>query len=210
MKDKIKAVLFHRDSVYILIIAILAGLFYFSYNKQPEVRYAPAPEPEIQYVTTVTRFELKDIGKLVTQEGDYTSVQEFGGSRVVMGVNVPFTEKKYIYSYDGKVTAGIDFEKIDQQIDEENQTVTVILPEAEIFDVVPDRSTFTILYEGDNAFNSLDLEEVYNSEVDMENELREKAMKYDILGRATENAKVLIRAFLNQSYDSKTWKIIIR
>ena len=200
MKDTIKGLLLRKSSIYILIIAILSVLLYFAYTAKPETVYE----------SKVTDFGLKNIGKLVTQEAYYTSVQTLSGSRVLLGITVPGTEKKYIYSYDGRVTAGIDFEKIDQEIDEENHTITVTLPEAEIFDVVPDLSSLTIYHEDDNFFNSLHLEEKNASDQEMEKELRAKALQYDILGHATENAKVLIRKFMSQTYDLNIWKITVQ
>jgi len=130
-----------------------------------------------------------------------------GDSRIILGISIPFTERKYVYSLDGIVTAGIDFEKIKIQPDEASKTITIWLPQPEIFSITPDEDSFTIYHNGDNPFNGLHLEETNEARKEMEAEIREKALKYRILDHATENAKVLINAFLSQSIDLQDWTI---
>lgn len=180
----------------VICIAILIGLFFRFYGQNKPV-----------YTTQVTEFSLKDVGKLVTQEGCYTSIQTLRNSRDLFGVQIPLTEKKYVYSMDGTVSAGIDFEQIEVVPDEESQIITVLMPPAEIFNVTPNEDSFTIYHDGDNLFNGLHLEETSESRKEMVEEIRAKAIEYDILGHAQNNAEVLITAFIGQTYDLDTWQL---
>ena len=76
-----------------------------------------------------TALGLKDIGELATQAGFYTNVQMISGSREIFGINIPLTEKKYIFGYDGVIKAGIDFADIKVIVDEMTRVITVTLPD---------------------------------------------------------------------------------
>lgn len=56
-----------------------------------------------------TRLGFEDIGEMATQAAYTTQVNVTEGSRVLWGVTIPFTQSKYIYSYDVTIKAGIDF-----------------------------------------------------------------------------------------------------
>ena len=60
-----------------------------------------------------TKIDFKDIGELATQSAYTTVVNVEEASRNLLGIQIPFTESKYIYSYDVEVKAGIDFADIE-------------------------------------------------------------------------------------------------
>lgn len=56
-----------------------------------------------------TKLGFENIGELATQTAYCTSVNVTEGSRELFGVTIPFTQSKYIYSYDIVIKAGFDF-----------------------------------------------------------------------------------------------------
>lgn len=50
-------------------------------------------------------------------------------------------------AYDGTVTAGIDFSKIDINIDEETETITLTLPESEILNTTVDFGSMDYIFK---------------------------------------------------------------
>ena len=79
-----------------------------------------------------TRLGFEDIGEMATQAAYTTQVNVTEGSRVLWGVTIPFTQSKYIYSYDVTIKAGIDFGGIDWDLDEEQKTIRVTMPETRV------------------------------------------------------------------------------
>ena len=77
-----------------------------------------------------TKLGFEDIGELATQEAHCTEVNVTDRAKKLFGVKVPFTQSKYIYSYDVVVKAGIDFNKIKWSVND--KTITVEMPEAKI------------------------------------------------------------------------------
>ena len=85
-----------------------------------------------RYFSKPTSLGLKDIGELATQAGYFTTVQTINKSRDVLGWEVPGTQSNYIYSYDGTIKAGIDFQDINMEVDEVNHIIKITFPEFRI------------------------------------------------------------------------------
>lgn len=60
------------------------------------------------------KLSFENIGKLATQSAHETMINEINDSRKFWGTNIqiPFTQNKYIYTYNVAVDAGYDFRKI--------------------------------------------------------------------------------------------------
>ena len=101
-----------------------------------------------------------------------------------------------MYSYDGAVLAGVDFEKIGIETDEDRMTISVDMPESEIQAVTIDRDTFKIYSEKESLWNPLKLEDYNISLVDFEDAAREKAIAGGILERSDKQAQNLVREFI--------------
>jgi hypothetical protein len=86
--------------------------------------------------------------------------------------------------------AGVDFEKILVETDEDRRTITVTMPSSEIQAVTIDKDTFKIYSEKDSLWNPLKLED-YNISLDeFETAAKEKALASGILTRSDEQAQI--------------------
>lgn len=104
------------------------------------------------YKTTKLGFE--NIGELATQEAYTSNVHVTDDSREFFGIaKIPFTQSKYIYSYDTVIKAGFDFEKIKYNVDENKKIIDVTLPKAEILSSEVDLDSFKIYHEEESIFN---------------------------------------------------------
>ncbi|MBQ6374349.1 MAG: DUF4230 domain-containing protein [Clostridia bacterium] len=154
-----------------------------------------------------TRLSFKNIGELATQAAYFTSVQDISKTRTVLGINVPFTTSKYIFSYDGTIKAGLDFEAIELVADDATKTLTVRLPEAGILSTEIDTDSLKIYDERKNVFSPLKLDNINESLAKLKQEAQASAIENGILDNAVENAKVLIRGFLSSAYDLDVWTV---
>lgn len=59
-----------------------------------------------------TKLGFENIGEMATQAAYCTEVNVLDDSQKLFGKKIPFTQTKYIYSYDVVIKAGVDFEKI--------------------------------------------------------------------------------------------------
>ena len=96
-----------------------------------------------------TRLGFEDIGEMATQAVYTTQVNVTEGSRVLWGVTIPFTQSKYIYSYDVTIKAGIDFGGIDWDLDEEQKTIRVTMPETRVLSSEINLDSFKVYHESE-------------------------------------------------------------
>lgn len=178
----------------IAIIAIVVILAVFSFQKT-------------ETKSKTTNLGLKNIGELATQAGYFTTVQTISKARDVLGVEVPGTRGNYVYSYDGTIKAGINFEDIVIEADEENHIIRVTFPEFKILSTEIDDDSFILYNDGTNLFTSLKLEDVSQSNAELKKTAKESAIKNGILENARTNAEVLVRGFLSSMYDLDVYKV---
>lgn len=155
-----------------------------------------------------TELGFRNIGELATQAGYYTNVQVISGSREILGLTIPLTEKKYIFGYDGVIKAGVDFSEISVSVDELTHTVTVGMPEVKILSNEVDENSFEIYDSTKNIFNSLKVSEINASLLALKEESEEKAVQNGLLDNAKRNAETLVTGFLAGAYDLGSYSIV--
>ena len=184
------SVRFLRIAVVVLLIVLLGGAGftwrYWGIRTDTRVR------------SRTVDFGLRDIGELATQVGYFTNVQVIDKDKKVFNISVPFTGSKYIFSYDGIIKAGYDFSRIELQRDDQNRTITVTLPKAQIFSCEIDTDSLVVYDQSRNVYSPLTVEDLNDSIAAMRVEVQQKAIDNGIFENAYNNASVLIRTFLRE------------
>lgn len=200
----------NANRIYIAVTAaalVIAAVLLLSYgiNRKAE------REEAAKTATTVTEKEKKDkvlistssetirdglsnMGVLITQEYYFTQLETYTKEKNIF-IIIP-SSSGFMYSYDGAVTAGVDFEKINVQTDEGRQVVTVDMPPSEIQAVTIDRDTFKIYSEKESIWNPLKLEDYNISLAEFEDAAKEKAIESGILERSDQQAQKLVTEFI--------------
>lgn len=107
-----------------------------------------------------TKIGFEDIGELATQSAYCTQVNSIDDYRTLFNaINIPFTQSKYIYSYDVIIKAGYNFEDIKWKEDEGNKRITVDLPAPKILSTQVDFDSFKLYHEDESIFNNVTLKE---------------------------------------------------
>lgn len=154
-----------------------------------------------------TKIGFEDIGELATQAAYCTEVNVTEASRDLWGLPIPFTQSKYIYSYDVVVKAGFNFGDIKWNLDEENFKIEVQLPEIQILDndIVP--NSFKIYHEQESIFRQITLEENNEAQEAMKQNAVTDAMENGILEDARDNAETILTGFFANVYDLNKYEI---
>lgn len=156
----------------------------------------PQKEEKVLITTSTDTVQdgLNNMGILITQEYYFTQVETYTKEKKIFSfIN---SESGFSYSYDGKVTAGVDFEKIGLEKDDKDKVIVVSIPQSEIQSVDIDTETFKIYSEKESLWNPIKLEDYNMSLTDFENAARQKALENGILDRSDEQAKNLITNFI--------------
>ena len=201
----------HRNQIYIGV-TIIASILVLVLCLDFKIRRDAERNEAAMTATTIKEKEKKDkvvisvstdtiqdglanMGVLITQEYYFTQVEKYTKEKTFLKFITSSSE--FMYSYDGAVMAGIDFEKIEIKTDEDRKIITVYMPDSEIQAVTIDKNTFKIYSEKDSLWNPLKLEDYNISLVEFEDAAKEKAIASGILGRSDEQARNLVREFIS-------------
>ena len=109
----------------------------------------------ISFDSKTTRIGFEDIGEFATQTAYCTSLSVTDKSRDLFGIRIPFTQSKYIYSYDIFIKAGFDFKDIEWE--ENGTSIEVKLPEPKVLSSEIDLDSFKIYHEDESIFTKIDM-----------------------------------------------------
>ena len=152
-----------------------------------------------------TKLGFEDIGELATQEAWCTEVNVTDQSKRLFGIKIPFTQSKYIYSYDVVVKAGIDFNKITWSV--KNKTITVKMPESKILSCELDMDSFKVYHEEESIFTKITLKDNNKSFEKLKETARKDSQANGLLDNADKNAETIISSFFWKVYNKDEYKI---
>ena len=147
----------------------------------------------------LTRLGFEDIGELATQAAYCTEGNVTEGARELLGLTIPFTQSKYVYSYDVVIKAGLDFGEIDWTVGED--TITVRLPEIRILSSEIDLDSFRVYVENESIFRRISLEENNEAMKALQASAQENAVANGLLDNARANAETILTGFFAGEYD---------
>lgn len=162
--------------VILVIVAVVVGPKIISKKDGPEI------------ISKATLERIINISDLSTFEAVYNGVAK------VMNEKKP--EKiDYYVSYDAKVKAGLDFEKVDLEIDKNRKVITVKLPEIKITDVNVDIASLDYIFVNDKANTETVSAQAYEQCIeDVTNKSAEEEAIYTL---AEQNAHNIIEALIS-------------
>lgn len=156
--------------------------------------------------TKTTKIGFEDIGELDTQVAYCTVVDVIDDPREILGVEVPFTKSKYIYSYDVVVKAGLDFEKMDWK--ETGGKIKVKMPEVYVTDSYIDEKSGRIYHEEESIFSPITLEEQMLARAELVETGMNDAIVNGLYDKAKENAEKMLTSFFRQHDEYKDKEIV--
>ena len=190
-----------KNLILVLVVAFIgAGAFIFGGKMK---------EDQMQHESKMTKFGFEDIGELATQEMIGTVVHTEKTAQSLFGMEIPFTQSQYIYSYDFDIKSGYDFSYIKYEIkdDEENKEILIYLPEAKILSTEILTDSFEFYYEKESFFKRITLSDNNIALKDMKKLAEDNAVSNGIYEKAKSNAEIILKAFFAQYYDLNVYTI---
>lgn len=191
-KDLLKSVVVKNYSVpvwglgaLIVVIVVLVMAFIV-------IPTARNSKKQAEIITVSTLQEIIDVSELST----FTAV--YNGIAQVMNQDNPESVDYYV-SYEAKVNAGIDFEQVGIDLDEEAKTIRITMPPVELTEVNVDISSLDFIFYNQKLNTSTVTETAYKAcEADVEKESQEQQAIYDL---AEQNAKNVLTALVKPIVD---------
>lgn len=152
---------------------------------------------------------LQNMGVLITQEYDFTEVMNYKKDEAKF-FSLLKGEAVFIYSYDGVITAGIDFESVRVDKDDNAKVVTITIPTSSIQSVSIDPESFVLYTEESKWGTHASIRDFADSLSALEMNAKTKAIDKGLLTKADENAERLIRNFASGLVDTTQYQIVVR
>ena len=145
-------------------------------------------EEKAQVITVSTLERIIKVSELSTFTAVYNGIAEVKNDKNP-------EETDYFVSYEARVNAGIDFDKIAITVDDDAKTIKVDIPDAYITDINVDISSLDFIFYNKKANKSTITQEAFRA---CEADVQEESEKQDsILKLAQQNAVNVIKALVN-------------
>lgn len=154
-----------------------------------------------------TKLGFEDIGELATQSAYVTEVNVTKNAKDLLGLEIPFTQSKIIFSYDVIIKAGITFSEIKYAVDDTAKTISVTLPECRILSNEIKTDSFQLYHEAESLFTPITVEDINSSIADLTKNAEQTAIDNGLLEEARTNAETIISSFFAQQYDPEEYTI---
>lgn len=184
MDEKIKQRISGKTMIYAIIAVVIVVVIASASLVVKNISKKSVPE----IISKTTLEKIINVSDLSTFEAVYNGIAKVA--------NEENSEKvDYYVSYDAKVKAGIDFEKVEITVDNENKVISIKLPEIKITDVNVDITSLDYIFENDKANTSTVSEQAYKKCIeDVKNESSSENAIYEL---AEQNAKNIIEALIS-------------
>lgn len=148
------------------------------------------PQPQVFNKSTLER--IINVSELSTFTAVYNGIARVANEKKPDQID-------YYVSYEATVNAGIDFQKVEISMDEEQKTITLKVPEAHITNLAVDMSSLDFIFQNKKADKSGVTEDAYKAcEEDVK---RESEQQTAICELAKQNAKNVLKALTKPVVD---------
>ena len=152
--------------------------------------------------------KLSDIAELSVLDFKYSNATSITDSREIDNfkkkVNIPFTKKQIVMTYDGDIKLGVDADKITVDISKNSagavEEITVGLPPIKITSNDIDRDSIKYPLEKNNILNNIKSEDFAQMEEDGKAKMAEAVSTNGAMDRAKEELKTTITGYLTAMY----------
>ncbi len=154
-----------------------------------------------------TRLDFENIGELATQSAYTSNISVIDKSRNLFGATIPFTQSKYVFSYETVIKAGIDFGEVEANVNELDKVIVVELPVFRILSSEVDQDSLKVYLEAESIFAPVTLADQNEAMIELIETAQQDAIANGLLEHARKNAQVLLRGFIANVFDSDKYTI---
>lgn len=176
-----------KKLAFILIIAIIiiviAGYTKISINRKTNLLSTRIEEKVVRLM------------ELSTVKYNYTNIVEYEDKMKVNGINIPFTNKKFILKYSGYIKAGVDLKTIEVKLIDKS-TIEITMDKAIIFENVISEEDVYFFDEKDTIFNKLSFKDLYVVLIEEKEKMKDEILEKGILNDAEKNGEEIIKSLL--------------
>lgn len=138
---------------------------------------------------------VKQSKELVSYKYFYTNTAMFENKKSIYGFNLPLTSKRFIISYNGKATLGVDLSHVSAEI-KGKKIIISNLGEIKILSNELDENSMKIFDESTSLFSSWNIKDYQKFFGDQRLEIEKKIMESELPQQAKTSAEETIKQLL--------------
>lgn len=193
--------------VLLLIIVLLAGYKIVDLEKKLEI----VEVSEAKYSTEDIEKQISEISELATLEYKYRNAakSEEDPYKLFGAIDVPFTNKKMIVSYEGVIKLGTDLTQSKISLNEEDgiTTIEIVLKPCEILNNEINEDSWEFWDMTSSIFNRLTPEDDSNLRKEQKNVMSQYVEESGLLEEADKKAKTQIETLMKILYPDAIIKV---
>jgi len=202
--------------IIICLVLILATLIFYYQNRRTDSSPLITEKSDVSAHTIIK--DILPIGEYASLVYHYTSVVKDINAKDINGWTIPFTTRKYIFTYDGKMKLGIDGTKVRVEEpaletalpketgpetalkapQEENAlpVIRIILPPVKILshEIIDD--SIEVFEQSQTIFNQINMQDAFKVTAERKREMEKKVMAGDAVKEARISLEQQFGAFL--------------
>lgn len=177
-----------KNKIIIVLGVVLLILAIFAYRKI-------SVERQTNLLSNTIEEQVTNLVELATVKYNYTNIVEYDDVLKFKGLNLPFTNKRFIVKYSGYIKAGIDLENV--EIDMKNKdTVSLRMNKPEIVENVISEEDVYFYDEKDSIFNKISFADLYTVLIEEKEKMKQEVIEKGILNDAEKNGEEILKSFL--------------
>lgn len=197
----------------LMLVGVSGAAVYFFMRRRHDEQIHKREEEQrkisFQQMQTIITGEIKNVRELITSRKNFTATISFEDDKKIplLGVHMPFSDRKFQMTYSGTITFGCDLDSIRFEQNTLTNRVKIIVPSSRIFDIYADVSTFKVQHQSEGFLaDNINLEEQKEMvTADLEAQ-KQHAVQEGILFQSDENVRQMLTSIifqhgLNQSFD---------
>lgn len=169
-------------------------------GREYEKNYQKAIEVPVN-TTAIVEQRLETAARLETADFFCTCVDNYEDKinlkedlKIPVNLNLPLTAKSFLVSYDGTVSAGIKDLSKATVTENKDGTLTIILPQVEIFETTLNNESLEVFDEKNNSLNKITIKDYNDAQIRIKDKIKEEALKNGIIKTAQKNAEIVIKS----------------
>lgn len=139
--------------------------------------------------------QVNKLVELSTVKYNYTNIVEYDDTLQFKGINIPFTNKRFIVKYSGYIKAGIDLDTLNIKINN-TENIDIEMDKPQIIENIISEEDVYFYDEKDSIFNKLSFKDLYVVLIEEKEKMKEEVIAKGILNDAEKNGEEILLSLL--------------
>lgn len=165
----------------LIFIFLIVSIFFFYLGKNLSNN-----KNKTNITSTLLENKLTTVSELITTDYHYKNMASFQNQNDFYGWDIPFTEKKFIISYEGSIKLSTDLNQASINI--KDKDITINIKPAKIISHEIDEDSVKVFDEKTSIFNPIKVEDYSSFSSEQKKKIENSALKKGILEEANKKS----------------------